>query len=206
MRGLSASRTLIGAHRRHRDLSDHQVHRILRARRRTGDDPDAWDRCLDILGPPCTRWSAATSAPGSPMPIRPRGSPIRYERDRPGELVHVAVKNSLGSPLMGGTGCSVVPRRLDTKEPGWATTSSTWRWTTTRGWRSSRVHLYERGTTTARFLLTAAVFFAERGVARHRSYLDCREFQDALAAIGARHTPTRSIGPRPTARPRGSSR
>jgi transposase InsO family protein len=65
-----------------------------------------------------------------------------------------------------------------------------------------QVHPDERGPTAARFLLDAAAFFAEHGVRiervmtdRHLSYMRSRDFQAAVAAMEARHTPTRKYRP-----------
>jgi transposase InsO family protein len=131
------------------------------------------------------------------------GVPVRYERDRPGELLHIDVKK-LGRIPPGG-GHRVLGRD------------------TARGSRRKRGHGYdylhvavddhsrvafvrvfsdERGETTTRFLLEAAGFFADRGIRiervmtdRHHSFLLSRSFAQALVKIGARHVPTRRYRP-----------
>jgi transposase InsO family protein len=126
---------------------------------------------------------------------------IRYERERPGELLHVDVKKQGKIPLGGGHrvhGRGYRPGRLrgigydylhvavdDHSRVAFV-----------------QVHPDEKGTTAARFLLDAAAFFAEYGVKiervmtdRHLSYMNSRDFQKAVVAIGARHTPTRKYRP-----------
>jgi transposase InsO family protein len=121
--------------------------------------------------------------------------PIRYERARPGELLHVDVKKLGRIPPGGG-------HRIH----GWAAKA-----TSGKGRRQGydylhvavddysrvafvQVHPDELGTTTARFILDAASYFAEFGVKiervmtdRHLSYTNATVFREALEAIGARH-------------------
>lgn len=79
-------------HRRPHALSTSQVHRILRARRRTGDGPH---RLGPTLGHPRSTVYAVLRRHGcSRIQDTDRSTriPIRYERQRPGELVHIDVK------------------------------------------------------------------------------------------------------------------
>jgi transposase InsO family protein len=125
---------------------------------------------------------------------RPTGRVVRrYERERPGELVHVDVKK-LGRIPPGG-GHKVHGRGA---RPNWK-----------RGLGYDYIHSCvddhsrlayseiladEQGTTCAAFLLRAARFFADYGVAIERvmtdnafAYRHSRAFRDAVAQLGARH-------------------
>jgi transposase InsO family protein len=129
--------------------------------------------------------------------------PIRYERERPGELLHVDVKK-LGRIPAGG-GHRLLGRAAKA--------------TTAGGRRQGYDYLHiavddhsrvafvrvlpdELGSTTARFLLDAAAQFAELGVKiervmtdRHLSYTNSRDFKAALETIEARHITTRRYRP-----------
>ena len=129
--------------------------------------------------------------------------PIRYERERPGELVHVDVKKLGRIPPGGG-------HRL--RGRGAKATSR-------KGRRQGydylhvavddhsrvafvQVHPNELGQTTARFVLDAAAHFAELGVKiervmtdRHLSYTNSGAFREALVQIGARHLVTARYRP-----------
>ena len=128
--------------------------------------------------------------------------PIRYERDRPGELLHVDVKK-LGRIPPGG-GHRMLGRELGRRNRRRRVGHDYLHVAVDDHSRVAfvQVHPDEQGPTAARFLLDAAAFFAEHGVTiervmtdRHFSYLRSRDFSDALAAIGARHTPTRKYRP-----------
>ncbi len=131
----------------------------------------------------------------------PTGIPVRYVRERPGELLHIDVKK-LGRIPDGG-GHRVHGRR---PRPG-----------RLRGLGYDYLHVAiddmsrvayvapfgdERGTTCARFLLAAAAYFASHGVRiervltdNARNYTDSHAFAAALSAIGARHKRTRPFRP-----------
>jgi len=70
---------------------------------------------------------------------RPTHKPIRYVRDRPGELLHVDVKKLGRIPdgVAGGSTAAMASATGHTRA-GWATTSCTSRSMITPGWRSSR--------------------------------------------------------------------
>ncbi len=131
----------------------------------------------------------------------PTGIPIRYVRERPGELLHIDVKKLgripdggghrvrgriTGTPRSSGGGYDYLHVAVDDM---------------------SRVAYVapladERGTTCARFLLDAAAFFASHGVRIERvltdnakNYTRSRAFAGALAEIGARHKVTRPFRP-----------
>jgi transposase InsO family protein len=131
----------------------------------------------------------------------PTGIPVRYVRERPGELLHIDVKKLGRIPDGGGhrvNGRGPKPGRL-------------------RGAGYDYLHVAvddmsrvacvgvfgdERGTTCARFLLDAAAFFASHGVRIERvltdnakNYTLSRAFSAALGEIGARHKRTRPFRP-----------
>lgn len=126
---------------------------------------------------------------------RPTGAPIRYVKDRPGELIHVDVKK-LGQIPDGG-GWRMLGRE------GVADRSRK----SGRGYdylhiavddhsrlAFVQVHRDEKGDTCAAFLTDAIAWFATHGVTveavmtdNAKNYVISRAFQDALAAGGARH-------------------
>jgi transposase InsO family protein len=190
-------------HRRPHALSPWHVHRILRARRRTGDGPH---RLGPMLGHPRSTVYGVLRRHGcSRVQDTDRSTriPIRYERERPGELVHVDVKKLGRIPPGGG-------HRL--RGRGAKATSR-------KGRRQGydylhvavddhsrvafvQVHPNELGQTTARFVLDAAAHFAELGVKiervmtdRHLSYTNSGAFREALVQIGARHLVTARYRP-----------
>jgi transposase InsO family protein len=135
---------------------------------------------------------------------RPSGIPVRFERARPGELLHLHVKK-LGRIPPGGVhrmrGRSTETDRFRKRHrPGYdylhvAVDDHS---------RVAFVRVFsdEQGETAARFLLEAAGFFADRGIRiervltdRHNSYRLSRSFQQALQRIGARHKLTRGYRP-----------
>jgi len=103
---------------------------------------------------------------------RPTGIPIRYVRERPGELLHMDVKKLGRIPDGGGRVAYAA------------------------------VYPDERGTTCAAFLREAAARFARLGVRIERvmtdnakNYTASRAFAQALDEIGARHLRTRPFRP-----------
>lgn len=183
-------------HRRPRALARRQLRRIVAARRRLGWGPH---RLGPALGHPRSTVYGVLRRAGVPRlgeTDRPTRTPIRYERDRPGELVHIDVKK-LGKIPPGG-GWRKLGRSHETRlkrNEG-------------RGYdylhvavddhsRLAHVEVLpdERGTTCAAFLTRAAERFAEAGIGRiERVMTDnawgyTREFQAVLDALGARHRP-----------------
>jgi transposase InsO family protein len=135
---------------------------------------------------------------------RPTATPLRYERERPGELVHIDVKK-LGRIRSGG---------------GWKIRGRNYQTRRDRAWGPigydnlhaaiddhSRyayveVHPDERGTTCAGFLARAAAHFGELGVGiervmtdQARNYVLSTDLQAVLARIAARHIVTRPYRP-----------
>ncbi len=117
----------------------------------------------------------------------------RYERDRPGELIHVDVKKIGRIPQGGGWrawGRSNVKR---TTRVGYDYIHSAVDDHTRLAY--SEIHPDEQGPTAAGFLTRAAEFFASCGIDRiaevmtdnHWSYTKSQAFTDALNAVGADH-------------------
>lgn len=185
-------------HRRPRSLSRRQVKRILAARRRLGWGPH---RLGPMLGHPRSTVYGVLRRAGAPRlgeTDRPTRTPVRYERERPGELVHLDVKK-LGKIPSGG-GWRKLGRSHDTRL----------KQNDRRGYdylhvavddhsRLAHVEVLpdERGVTCARFLERAAERFAETGIGRIErvmtdnawGYTHSREFRAVLDAIGAAHRP-----------------
>ena len=130
---------------------------------------------------------------------RPTGTPIRYVRDRPGELAHIDVKK-LGQIPEGG---------------GWRVHSRSGHHGSGQGYdklhiatddRTRRAFVQadpdERGETCAAFLARAIDWFATNGVTVERVMTDnalnsalSREFRDTLDAHNVRHLRTRPFRP-----------
>jgi transposase InsO family protein len=132
---------------------------------------------------------------------RPSGMVIRrYERERPGELVHVDVKKLGRIPDGGG-------HRIRGR--------GTWSHSTGRGYdfihacvddhsrlAYAEIHSDERGETCAAFMQRAGAFFAELGVAVERILTDNAKnyrlsaaFRAAVASLGAQQRFTRPYRP-----------
>ena len=122
---------------------------------------------------------------------------VRYERDRPGELIHVDVKKIGRIPngggwrahgrAMGSTG-----KRKRTKV-GYDYIHSALDDHTRLAY--SEIHPDEKGATCAGFIERAAAFFADHGITRiervmtdnHWSYTNTRAVADVIASLGATH-------------------
>ena len=122
---------------------------------------------------------------------------IRYERDRPGELVHVDVKKIGRIPDGGGwrahgraMGSTAVKKKA---RIGYDYIHSMVDDHTRLAY--SEIHPDEQGATAAGFIERAAVFFARHGITsiervmtdNHWSYTKSREVAAVLADIGAKH-------------------
>lgn len=130
---------------------------------------------------------------------RTSGIPIRYVRERPGELLHLDVKKLGRIPDGGGhrfRGRTGTPRaRAGYDVVHVAVDDAT---------RVAYVAVRddERGPTCARFLVEAAAWYARHGVRiervmtdNARNYTDARVFADAVRSIGAKHKLTRPRRP-----------
>ena len=130
----------------------------------------------------------------------PSGVPIRYVRERPGELLHIDVKKLGRIPDGGG-------HRFRGRGNGTPRSRAGYDYLHVAIDDMSRVAYVapladERGTTCARFLLDAAAFFASHGVRIERvltdnakNYAQSHAFAAALEMIGARHKRTRPFRP-----------
>ena len=179
------------------------VRKILRARRRLGVGPH---RLAPHLGHPRSTVYAVLRRHGVHRLAdldRPTRVPIRrYERARPGELVHVDVKK-LGRIPPGG-GHRLLGRGTETRrrKAGWGYDYLHAAVDDHSRVAYVEVHPDERGDTAARFLLRAGAYFAELGVRvdrvmtdNHPSYTYSRAVREALAALGARHLLTPKYRP-----------
>jgi len=126
---------------------------------------------------------------------RPTRRVVRYQRERPGELIHIEVKQLARIPEGGG-------HRMLGRQAGRANQTRSGR---RRDYLHAAVddhsrlayveaHPDERAQTCAGFLARSAAFFARHGVRveqvmTDRAFAYCRSaaFNDALAALGARH-------------------
>jgi transposase InsO family protein len=136
---------------------------------------------------------------------RPTGATIRYEKDRPGELVHIDVKKLGRIPDGGGhrmLGRSTATRRAKGgRRIGYdylhAAVDDHSRLAYVE------VHRDERGPTCAAFLAGAAAFYASHGIRIQEvmtdnamNYIRSHEFLGVMAALGIRHRRIPSYHPR----------
>jgi transposase InsO family protein len=186
-----------------RALPPSEVRRIVAARRRLKIGPH---RLGPILGHPrSTVYGVLRRGGMSRLDHldRPTAVPLRYERDRPGELVHIDVKK-LGRIRPGG-GWRILGMSTQTKAPKGRGAGYDYLHAAVDDhsrYAYVEVHPDERGETCATFLTRAAAHFAELGVPiervmtdRAKNYVVSRHFQDALVTIGARHLVTRPYRP-----------
>jgi transposase InsO family protein len=130
---------------------------------------------------------------------RPTGVPIRYVRERPGELLHIDVKKLGRIPDGGGhrfRGRAGTPKSRAGYDHLHSAIDDHSRVAYTE------VHPDERGTTCAAFLRRAAAWFASLGVRiervmtdNARNYVVSRAFRDVLAEFGIVHKRTRRYRP-----------
>jgi transposase InsO family protein len=136
---------------------------------------------------------------------RPTGVPIRYEKDRPGELLHIDVKKLGRIPDGGGhkmLGRSTATRRTK----GWGRIGYDYLHAAVDD--HSRVayvevHSNEQGETCARFLARACAFYAEQGVKVEAvmtdnalNYRRSVAFLEAMNDLGITHVPIPPYHPR----------
>jgi transposase InsO family protein len=187
-------------HRSPRTLAPEQVAAILAARHELGLGPH---RLAPVVGSPRSTISDVLRRHGLSRlgdRDRPSGVPIRYVRERPGELLHMDVKKLGRIPDGGGhrfrgrgkdtprarRGYDFVHQAIDDMS------------------RVAYVDVFadERGPTCARFLREAAAWFARQGVRIERvmtdnakNYTLSHDFQTALSDLRALHTRTRPRRP-----------
>jgi transposase InsO family protein len=189
--------------RRPRALSRSEVRRIVSARRRLKVGPH---RLGPMLGHPRSTVYGVLRRAGLARLghlDRPTAAPLRYERDRPGELVHLDVKK-LGRIRPGG-GWRLLGMSSGTKAPKGRGAGYDYLHAAVDDhsrYAYVEVHPDERGSTCAGFLARAAAHFAGLGVPVERvmtdqakNYVLSRDFQAVLATIGARHVVTRPYRP-----------
>jgi transposase InsO family protein len=125
-----------------------------------------------------------------------KATAVRYERDRPGELIHIDVKKIGRIPDGGGWkawGRNTRSISGKKKRVGYDYVHSAVDDHSRLAY--SEIHTNEKGTTTAGFVTRAAEFFASCGIDRieevmtdnHWSYTHSTAFADAITSIGARH-------------------
>jgi transposase InsO family protein len=134
---------------------------------------------------------------------RPTATPLRYERERPGELVHIDVKK-LGRIRPGG-GWRMLGQSAESKAGKGRGAGYDFVHTAVDDhsrYAFVEVHADEKGPTCAGFLARAAAHFDALGAHIERvmtdqakNYVLSGEFQHVLAAIGARHIVTRPYRP-----------
>lgn len=174
-------------------LAPRTVHRVLRARRRLKRGPHY---LATVLGMPRSTVYGVLARHGMGRLAhtdRPSGAPVRYERDRPGELVHLDVKKLARVPEGGGwrlLGRSAVTRRraglgYDYLHAAVDDHSRV---------AYVEVHPDERGETCAGFLARAAGHLAEHGVRVEAvmtdnalNYVRSEAFTQTMASLGIAH-------------------
>ena len=153
--------------------------------------------------------------PGAPGP-RHRAPVRRYERDRPGELVHVDVKKLGNIPDGGGHRVLGTTGPWPAQPPGppppdpatrrWDTDTCTPPWTTTPAWPTPRSSLMRRKDTAAAFLARAHAWYAAAGITIERVLSDNGSCYRSLpgprpaSSSASRPSGPAPTGPRPTAR------
>jgi transposase InsO family protein len=179
-------------HRSPRSLDQETVETILVHRHELGVGPHRLTAALGIprstIGDVLRRHGLSRLADRD----RPTGIPIRYVRERPGELLHMDVKKLGRIPDGGG-------HRFRGRGSGTPRSHQGYDYVHQVVDDMSRVAYAaifpdERGTTCAAFLREAAIFFARLGVRiervmtdNARNYIDSRAFAGALDELGARH-------------------
>ena len=127
-----------------------------------------------------------------------KSTAVRYERDRPGELIHIDVKKIGRIPDGGGwkawgRNTATATEKSKRKRVGYDYVHSAVDDYSRLAY--SEIHTDEKGDTTAGFLTRAAVFFESYGIEQidevmtdnHWSYTRSRAFAQALDSIGALH-------------------
>lgn len=169
--------------------------------RRVGVSPSTASRVIARAGLPALH----ELDPVTGIRIRAsRRTQIRYEREQPGDLLHIDVKKLGRIPDGGGwrvNGPAVInhhgdrPRRVGFDYVHVAVDDHS-------RLAFARILPDEQGTTCAGFLAEAAAFFADHGIRIRQvmtdnalNYRRSRDFQAGLAALGATHILTRPHSP-----------
>lgn len=188
-------------HRSPHALPAREVRRIVAARRRLKRGPH---QLAPVLGHPRSTIYAVLRRQGLSrltFTDRPTAIPIRYERERPGELVHIDVKKlgrvpAGGGHKMRGRAAARPNHRGDGYDYIHAAIDDRSRWAYVE------IHADEKGPTCAGFLRRTAEHFASVGVKieavmtdRAMNYTLSRKFLDTLGAIEAEHILTRPYRP-----------
>jgi len=182
-----------------RALAEREVRRILRLRRRLRVGPH---RLGPLLGHPRSTVYGVLRRHGVSRLAHAdclSGAPLRYVRERPGELIHVDVKK-LGRVPDGGGHRLLGPDARRQRELGYD-------YLHVAIDDASRVafvgvHRDERAATTVRFMRDAVAFFADHGVRVERvmtdnaiTYLRSPMLVAVFAELGIRHLRTRPRRP-----------
>jgi hypothetical protein len=144
--------------------------------------------------------------------LEPPEPPNRYERERPGELIHIDVKK-LGRIGQRGAG----HRATGNRGRGQRSRGAGWEYVHVCVDDATRLAYVEvlhdeQGPTAVGFLRRAVAFYRARGITVQRVMTDngsaYRSVIHAIAcrALKLKHLRTRAYRPAPTARPNGSSR
>lgn len=183
-------------------LAPRAERQILRARRRLKRGPH---HLAPLLGRPRSTVYGVLRRHGMSRldhADRPTGVPIRYEREHPGELVHIDVKK-LGRIPDGG-GWRMLGRSTEVhRKPGLGYDYIHAAIDDHSRVAYVEVHPDERGETCARFLARAAAFYAESGVRvravmtdNARNYRVSKAFLSTMEALEIAHVPIPPYHPR----------
>jgi transposase len=185
--------------RRPRSLDEREVRRILRFRRRLRVGPH---RLGPLLGHPRSTVYGVLRRHGVSRLAhadRLTGVPLRYVRERPGELLHVDLKR-LGRVPDGGGHRMLGPGARRERGAGYDYLHVAIDDATRLAFIG--VHPDERAATTVRFMRDAVAFFADHGVRVERvmtdnamTYTHSRQLAATFAELGIRHLRTRPYRP-----------
>ena len=186
--------------RRPRALPEREERRILRLRRRLRVGPH---RLGPLLGHPRSTVYAVLRRHGVSRLAhvdRLSGAPVRYVRERPGELIHVDVKKLGRVPDGGGHRMLGPGVRRGESRVGYDYLHVAIDDATRLAFIG--VHPDERAATTVRFMRDAVAFFADHGVRVERvmtdnamTYTHSHQLAATFAELGIRHLRTRPRRP-----------
>ena len=186
--------------RRPRALAERDVRRILRLRRRLRVGPH---RLGPLLGHPRSTVYGVLRRHGVSRLAhadRLSGVPLRYVRERPGELLHVDVKKLGRVPVGGGHRMLGPGVRRGNSRVGYDYLHVAIDDATRLAFIG--VHSDERAPTTVRFMRDAVAFFADHGIRVERvmtdnamTYTHSHQLAAAFAELGIRHLRTRPRRP-----------